>query len=161
MKPYKSSCFISATEIFCSTLKHAHFCLWLEYLCTETRVKEDFIVSGFQSSNFLHSFISSYWMKHIHVKLDRHLELFFKFPYQWQYSFGSTQKQQWAILFIWKYLKRGERYDWCCQLATCCCITLKMAELTCRKLEMLWEVNSYQDCFQKVYGPTVSMCSPS
>lgn len=92
------------------------------------------IVSGFQSSNFLHSFISSYWMKHIYVKLDHHLEVFFKFPYQWRCSFGGAQRQQWAILFIWKYLRR-ERYDSCCQLPTCCCITLKMAELMCRKLE--------------------------
>ena len=64
------------------------------------------IVSGFPSSNFLHSFIFTYWMKHIYVKLDRHLHVFFKFPYQWHCSFWIAHRQQWAMLFIWKCLQK-------------------------------------------------------
>jgi hypothetical protein len=64
------------------------------------------------------------------------------------YSYGNTSKSQ-----------KGERCGSCCQLATCCCITFKMAELTCRKLQMFWDMHCYQECFVKVYGPTVSVCS--
>jgi hypothetical protein len=74
-------------------------------------------------------------MKHIYVKLDRHLKVFFKFPYQWHCSFWIAHRQQWATLFIWKCLHRArERYGSCCQLPTYRCIALKMTEWKSRKL---------------------------
>ena len=84
------------------------------------------IVSGFPSSNFVHSFIFTYWMKHIYVKLDRHLHVFFKFPYQWHCSFWIAHRQQWAMLFIWKCFQRERQRE-----------TYKAGAASCRRIAAL------------------------